>query len=553
MASKLVLVTGASSGIGAATAKLYGASGAHVLLLARNEAKLNEVAAAVRRDGGAASPYAVDLADANAIAETSARIKREAGTPDIVINNAGAGRWLSVLETSAEEALAMIEVPYLAAFNLTRAFLPEMIARGDGAIACITSPASYVVWPNAAAYTAARHALLGFTEVAPRRPEANGTFDVTLVVLGQVETPYWEHNPGSREHMPKSNPILAPILTAEQAAQAIVQGVERRQRRVVKPAILRALFLLNAFAPGLVTRQLRRAVRSRPPRTLPPENSRPLQQPKNESRHADKQQQDPAEAGVIGHERQAADIHAEDRRDQARRQEHGGDDGQHLEIAIGLVGHSQRHLFLQEMRPVAQRNHLMIEPIEPLRQFGGGELQCVLPRPFHLALEAMDQRALRRQLPMQPHRQLANPGKGLMLIACRSDQHPLLDLVEIFGEAVGIALDGFDHVLDDGLQQRGGGGDLAAGAQRPARRLERVQTLPASADEELLGHGEMQEADLIGRAAKPADEIGEDAIDASSIRMQLLMPVRRQAATPWQRRPARELTLESCRRARRRD
>ena len=164
MASKLVLVTGASSGIGAATAKLYGASGAHVLLLARNETKLDEVAAAIRRDGGAASPYAVDLADASAIAETSARIKREAGTPDILINNAGAGRWLSVLETSAEEALAMIEVPYLAAFNLTRAFLPEMIARGSGAIACITSPASYVVWPNAAAYTAARHALLGFTE-----------------------------------------------------------------------------------------------------------------------------------------------------------------------------------------------------------------------------------------------------------------------------------------------------------------------------------------------------------------------------------------------------
>ena len=62
-----------------------------------------------------------------------------------------------------------------------------------------------------------------------------------------------------------------------------------------------------------------------------------------------------------------------------------------------------------------------------------------------------------------------------------------------------------------------GGGDLAAGAQRPARRLERIQTLPASADEEFLGHGEMQETDLIGRAAKPADEIGEDAIDASPI------------------------------------
>ena len=75
------------------------------------------------------------------------------------------------------------------------------------------------------------------------------------------------------------------------------------------------------------------------------------------------------------HQRQAADIHAEDGGDQTRRQEHGGDNGEHLQIAIGLVGHSQRYFFLQKMRPVAQRDHLMIQPIEPLRQFGGGELQ----------------------------------------------------------------------------------------------------------------------------------------------------------------------------------
>jgi short-subunit dehydrogenase len=263
MATKLVLVTGASSGIGAATAQLYGAGGAHVLLLARNEQRLDQVAQTIRRQGGTATSYKIDLADAGAIAETSARIKREAGIPDILINNAGAGRWLSLLETSAEQALAMTEVPYLAAFNLTRAFLPEMIARRTGAIACITSPASYVVWPNATAYIAARHALLGFTESLRLDLRRTG-LTVTLVVLGQVETAYWEHNPGSRERMPKSNPILASILTAEQAAQAIFRGVERRQRRVVKPAILRALFLLNAFAPGLVARQLRRGVKTPP-------------------------------------------------------------------------------------------------------------------------------------------------------------------------------------------------------------------------------------------------------------------------------------------------
>jgi short-subunit dehydrogenase len=156
----------------------------------------------------------------------------------------------------------MIEVPYLAAFNLTRAFLPKMIARRGGAIACVTSPASYVVWPSAGAYAAARHALAGFTESL--RADLKGTgISVTLVVLGVVETPYWEHNPGSRERVPARNPLIMRPLTSDEAAEAIFAGVESRKRIVVKPAIFRALFLLNAIAPRLVASQLRRAVPKR--------------------------------------------------------------------------------------------------------------------------------------------------------------------------------------------------------------------------------------------------------------------------------------------------
>ena len=257
--AKLVLVTGASSGIGEAAAKLYGKAGAKALLLARNGERLERVAAAIRAGGSEAAAYVIDLADARAVEETSARIAREHGTPDILINNAGAGRWKSVLDTTAEEALAMIEVPYLAAFNLTRAFLPGMIARKSGAIACITSPASYLVWPKAAAYIAARHAMLGFTEAL--RADLKGTgVTVTLVVLGTVETPYWEHNPGSRENVPVPNKLLAPTMTAEEAAQAIFDGVEGGRRTVFKPGILRALVLLNAIAPRLVAKQLRRTI-----------------------------------------------------------------------------------------------------------------------------------------------------------------------------------------------------------------------------------------------------------------------------------------------------
>jgi short-subunit dehydrogenase len=259
MTVRLVLVTGSSSGIGEATARRYGRSGAHVLLLARNADRLDEAARAVRNDGGTATAYPVDLADPKAIADVSARIAREAGIPDILINNAGAGRWLPIVETSAEEALAMIAVPYLAAFNLTRAFLPEMLARRTGAIACITSPASFIVWPNAAAYTAARQALAGFTETLRAEVKGSG-LSVTLVVLGVVESPYWEHNPGSRKYAPVINPRIAPPMSPGEVAEVIFRGVEARRRMVVKPAILRALFLLNAIAPRLVASQLRRAV-----------------------------------------------------------------------------------------------------------------------------------------------------------------------------------------------------------------------------------------------------------------------------------------------------
>jgi uncharacterized protein len=83
------------------------------------------------------------------------------------------------------------------------------------------------------------------------------------VVLGVVETPYWEHNPGSREHVPARNPLIMRPLTSDEAAEAIFAGVESRKRIVVKPAIFRALFLLNAIAPRLVASQLRRAVPKR--------------------------------------------------------------------------------------------------------------------------------------------------------------------------------------------------------------------------------------------------------------------------------------------------
>ena len=257
MAAKFVLVTGASSGIGEATAKLYGARGAHVLLLARNAARLEAVAQAIRKDGGTATAFPVDLADAVATEALAQRIAGEIGTPDILINNAGAGRWKPLLETTPEEARAMMAVPYFAAFDLTRAFAPGMIARGNGSLVFVTSPASYLAWPRASAYIAARRALAGLAETLQSELKGTGV-NVTVVALGTVETPYWQNNPGSRENLPQTDPRLVPVLTPEQAAEAIVDGVEQKKRFVVKPGIFRTLFVLNALFPKIVARELSR-------------------------------------------------------------------------------------------------------------------------------------------------------------------------------------------------------------------------------------------------------------------------------------------------------
>ena len=259
MASKLVLVTGASSGIGEAAAKRYGAAGAHVLLLARNAERLYGVAHAIREAGGTATAFPVDLAGSEAIKETAARIGSEIGVPDILLNNAGVGRWLPLVDTSPEEARATIDVPYLAAFNLTRAFAPAMIARGSGSLVFITSPAAYLAWPNAAAYIAARRAVAGFAEALQSELKPTGVA-VTIIVLGNVDTPYWAHNPGSRRNVP-ATPRFIRTLTPDEAAAAIVTGAEARKPFVVKPAIYRALFLMNALFPKTVASQLRRAAK----------------------------------------------------------------------------------------------------------------------------------------------------------------------------------------------------------------------------------------------------------------------------------------------------
>ena len=107
---KIMVITGASSGIGTATARAAAREGARVVLLARTQSKLESVAEDIRRSGKIAHVYAVDLTIADAVGEVAKKITSEVGTPDIIFNNAGAGQWLSVEETIPVK-LSAIAIP----------------------------------------------------------------------------------------------------------------------------------------------------------------------------------------------------------------------------------------------------------------------------------------------------------------------------------------------------------------------------------------------------------------------------------------------------------
>jgi short-subunit dehydrogenase len=248
---KIALVTGASSGIGAAIAKAMAQAGAaEVLLLARNDNDLKKIAAEIAASGGKARIYPVDLSDPDRATEIAQRIQGEVGVPDIIINNAGCGQWKFLEDTSPKEIQEMMAVPYFAAAWLTRAFLPGMRTRNSGHIVNISSVASRFVWPGATAYIAARWAVRGLTQAL--RADLYGTrIGVTLYESAEVESPYWAHNPGSRERVPKIAKLI-PVLKPEQVGKAVVAGVRGNRRLIVIPLMMKVIYVQHALFPWVV-------------------------------------------------------------------------------------------------------------------------------------------------------------------------------------------------------------------------------------------------------------------------------------------------------------
>ena len=247
--NKIALVTGASSGIGEAVAREAAAAGARVVLVSNDRAGLERVVHDVQGTGGWARSWVVDLTEAEATANACAEIEREIGVPDVIVNNAGKGRWRYLDETGTDELVGMMAVPYFAAAFVTRAFLPRMLTRRSGFIVNVTSFAAFMPWAGATGYTAARWAMRGFNQALRADLHGSGV-RAMLATFAQVDSPYWEHNPGSIERVPSVQRMI-PVLTPEQAGRAIIRGVLRDQRQVESPWMLKVLLTLGYWFPAV--------------------------------------------------------------------------------------------------------------------------------------------------------------------------------------------------------------------------------------------------------------------------------------------------------------
>jgi uncharacterized protein len=245
-----IIITGASSGIGKACAQRLASAGAKVILLARNLQNLELVKQMIEKSGGQAWVFSVDLGDQNAVSVIAREIQNQFGTPNAVLHCAGLGRWLWLEETSPSEAQIMMDAPFFGALWLTQAFLPTMLEKRQGRIVFIGSPAAWVAWSGATVYAASRWALRGLYEAL--RADLVGTgVGVSMIVLGQVKSPYFEHNPGVTQRFPSLGKFI-PIVTPQQVASAVQSALTRESRVVVLPWLMRAFLMLNQVLPRLV-------------------------------------------------------------------------------------------------------------------------------------------------------------------------------------------------------------------------------------------------------------------------------------------------------------
>lgn len=257
MAAQVVVVTGASSGVGRALARAYGARGARVGLIARNVEALETCAAEVRAAGGEALVCSADVSDAAAVEDSASRVEAAWGGIDVWINVAMATVVAPVKDTTAAEYRRVTEVTYLGYVHGTQSALRRMLPRNGGTIVQVGSALAYRSIPLQSAYCAAKAAIRGFTDSLRSELIHDGSaVRLTHVHLPAVNTP---QSLRQRNKMPKQQQPVPPIFSPEVIAAAIVSAADEapRERMIGLPTTKAVTG--QKFISGLLDRFLAKA------------------------------------------------------------------------------------------------------------------------------------------------------------------------------------------------------------------------------------------------------------------------------------------------------
>lgn len=261
LADLTVLVTGASSGIGRATAKAAARRGAHVVLVARRKDELAKVQDEITDAGGTAYSHPCDLYDSAAIDDLIHTILAERGPVDILVNNAGHSIRRSIQNSvdRPHDFERSMQLNYFAPVRLTLGFLPAMRAQGSGRIVNVTSQAVQVHPPRFAAYVASKCALEGFGRSIGRDLLSEG-ITVCSVRMPLVRTPMIAPSRGAFKGLPS--------LSAHQAAGLVLKGMTSNTE-LVSTAGGQAFGALAGVAPDVMRSLMHRAVFLRGRETAP--------------------------------------------------------------------------------------------------------------------------------------------------------------------------------------------------------------------------------------------------------------------------------------------
>ncbi len=251
IADRVALVTGASSGIGAALSRDLVAAGASVAMVARGERRLADLVGALTPARSAAFPC--DVRDPESVAETVEAVRRRFGAIDLLVNNAGIGRYRAFLDTPPEDVAAVLDTNLHGALHFTRRVLPEMLARRRGHVVNVASIAARIGSRNHTIYCASKFALAGFSESLAYELEGTGV-GITLVNPGVIDTPFFDHE--SFAAFPAH--ARARAIPAAAVSAAIIRAVRRGDAEVTIPRSYALGTLLKTVAPGFFRRLMHR-------------------------------------------------------------------------------------------------------------------------------------------------------------------------------------------------------------------------------------------------------------------------------------------------------